>query len=66
MITFTFATIATINAILLIALLAVIRFKLKATAEQEIDTLEKWQDILVLSLLIGIVVVIFLSIFIIL
>lgn len=66
MITFTFATIAIINAILLIALLAVIRFKLKATEEQEIDTLEKWQDILVLSLLIGIVVVIFLSIFIIL
>lgn len=66
MLTFTFATIAIINAILLIALLAVIRFKLKATAEQEIDTLEKWQDILVLSLLIGIVVVIFLSIFIIL
>lgn len=66
MLTFTFATIAIINAILLIALLAVIRFKLKATEEQEIDTLEKWQDILVLSLLIGIVVVIFLSIFIIL
>lgn len=66
MITITFATIAIINAILLIALLAVIRFKLKATEEQEIDTLEKWQDILVLSLLIGIVVVIFLSIFIIL
>lgn len=66
MLTFTFATIAIINAILLISLLAVIRFKLKATEEQEIDTLEKWQDILVLSLLIGIVVVIFLSIFIIL
>lgn len=66
MLTFTFATIAIINAILLIALLAVIRFKLKATAEQEIDTLEKWQDILVLALLVGIVLVIFLSIFIIL
>lgn len=66
MLTITFATIAIFNAILLIALLAVIRFKLKATAEQEIDTLEKWQDILVLALLVGIVLVIFLSIFIIL
>lgn len=66
MLTITFATIAIINAILLIALLSVIRFKLKATEEKEIDTYEKWQDILVLALLVGIVTVIFLSIFIIL
>lgn len=66
MLTFTFATIATINAILLIALLAIIYFKLKATEEQEIEIFEKWQDILVLGLLIGIVIVIFLSVFIIL
>lgn len=66
MLTFTFATIATINAILLVALLAIIYFKLKATEEQEIEIFEKWQDILVLGLLIGIVIVIFLSVFIIL
>ena len=59
MLTFTFITTVIINAILLLALLGVI-YK-RNTSDNEDIKLEKYQDILILGLFIGIVAAIVLS-----
>ena len=64
MLAVSFITIAIINALMLIALLGIIW--IKNTKKDAPDSLEVYQDILILGLLIGIVLVSVLSIFIIL
>lgn len=61
MLTITFTIIAILNAVLLIALLGVIYFKNTVDNEEIAQQLEKYQDILLLGLLIGVVTAIVLS-----
>lgn len=61
MLTLTFTIIAILNAIMLLALLGVIYYKNTSDNEEVIWNLEKYQDMLVLGLLIGIVAAIVLS-----
>lgn len=61
MLTITFTIIAILNAVLLIALIGVIYFKNTVDNEEIAQQLEKYQDILLLGLLIGVVTAIVLS-----
>lgn len=61
MLTITFTIIAILNAIMLLALLGVIYFKNTVDNEDLTQRLEKYQDMLVLGLLIGVVAAIVLS-----
>lgn len=61
MLTITFTIIAILNAIMLLALLGVIYFKNTVDNEDLSQHLEKYQDILVLGLFIGVVAAIVLS-----
>lgn len=61
MLTITFTIIAILNAVLLVALLGVIYFKNTVDNEDLAQQLEKYQDILLLGLLIGVVTAIVLS-----
>ena len=61
MLTITFTIIAILNALMLLALLGVIYYKNTSDNEVLIQRLEKYQDMLVLGLLIGIVAAIVLS-----
>lgn len=61
MLTITFTIIAILNAIMLLALLGVIYFKNTGDNEDLTQRLEKYQDMLVLGLLIGVVAAIVLS-----
>lgn len=61
MLTITFTIIAILNVIMLLALLGVIYFKNTVDNEVLIQNLEKYQDMLVLGLLIGVVAAIVLS-----
>lgn len=59
--TITFTIIAILNALMLLALLGVIYIKNTSDNEVLIQNLEKYQDMLVLGLLIGVVAAIVLS-----
>lgn len=61
MLTITFTIIAILNAIMLLALLGVIYFKNTVDNEDLSQHLEKYQDMLILGLLIGVVAAIVLS-----
>lgn len=61
MLTITFTIIAILNALMLLALLGVIYYKNTSDNEVLIQRLEKYQDMLVLGLLIGVVIAIVLS-----
>ena len=61
MLTITFTIIAILNALMLLALLGVIYYKNTSDNDILIQRLEKYQDMLVLGLLIGIVAAIVLS-----
>lgn len=61
MLTITFTIIAILNALMLLVLLGVIYIKNTSDNEALIQNLEKYQDMLVLGLLIGVVAAIVLS-----